>query len=230
MVIYLDLVFISTIVVNTLIIEAVECFFNEKINIIRVLICDILSCLLLTLFILPIGKLIFIRYFMGILLGVIAFNKCSITKRIIKITLYYLLNLSLIGTLAIFKINNLFFLMLCTLFIVIISIIISYQNNNELIVSINNKTLIALHDTGNSCYYENIPICYLDKKFKTKDYSFYKEIEINTISGPTLIYIYIGPNIYINKKKYNVFYAFSNISNYDIVLHKDIGGLKCLNY
>jgi hypothetical protein len=78
MVIYLDLVFISTIVVNTLIIEAVECFFNEKINIIRVLICDILSCLLLTLFILPIGKLIFIRYFMGILLGVCLRGRYSI--------------------------------------------------------------------------------------------------------------------------------------------------------
>lgn len=229
MIIYLDLVILSTIIVNTLIIEGVECFFNERINIIRVIICDLLSCLFLFLFIMPIGKLVFIRYFLGIFLGMIAFNKCSIPKKIIKVALYYLLNLSLIGTLAVFKIKNLGFLLICTLFTVILSIIISYRNNSELTVKINNKKLIALYDSGNASYYSDTPIVYLDYKYKNDDYVFFTKTTVDTIGGSVDIYIYNGPNIYINNKEYKVYYAFSNINNYDIILHKDIGGIKCLN-
>ena len=99
MIIYLDLVILFTILVNVLIIEGIETIFNDKINIIRVIISSIMSVLLLSLYILPIGKLIFIRYLCGIIIGFVAFNKCSLPKMIIKLVLYYLFNLTLVGIL-----------------------------------------------------------------------------------------------------------------------------------
>ena len=117
MVIYLDLVIILTIVVHVLIIEGINAIFNEKIKIVRVIISSLLAVFLLSLYILPIGKFVWIRYLLGIPIGLIAFPKDKLVKRIIKIVFYYLLNLALVGTLAVFKIHNLFFLLISTLLI-----------------------------------------------------------------------------------------------------------------
>ena len=29
---------------------------------------------------------------------------------------------------------------------------------------------------------------------------------------------------------FNVYYAFSDIKNFDVILHKDLGGIGCLSY
>ena len=87
-IVYLDLVIISTIIVNTLIVEGIELMFKRKVSIIRVILSDVLSCLLLAIYLLPIGKITYIRYIMGIPIGFLAFRKTSFKELIIKILIF----------------------------------------------------------------------------------------------------------------------------------------------
>lgn len=229
MVIYLDLVIILTIVVHVLIIEGINAIFNEKIKIVRVIISSLLAVFLLSLYILPIGKFVWIRYLLGIPIGLIAFPKDKLVKRIIKIVFYYLLNLALVGTLAVFKIHNLFFLLICTLLVVVLGIITSFRNSYEKEVFINKVRLNALYDSGNASYYLNKPIIYLDQKYYSSIYQKVSKCEIKNIVSSTFVDIYNGPKIKIGRNDYEVYYAFINIDDYDLILHKDLGGVKCLN-
>ncbi len=230
MIIYLDLVIISTVLVNILIIEGVESIFREKVRIIRVIISSILSVLLLGLYLLPVGKITWIRYLMGIPIGIVSFPKGKITKVIMQVVFYYLLNLALIGTLEIFKIRNLSFLLISTILVIVLGMITSFRSNEDLEVRIGKKIYKAIYDSGNASYYTEVPVVYLDLKYYTKEYQKIGEIVINHIGGSNLIDIYKGPNIDINHQKIVVYYAFSNLSEYDLILHKDIGGKRCLNY
>ena len=207
MVVYLDLVIISTVLVNTLIILGICSFLNEHYNILRIILSDILSVLLLSLYILPIGKLIFIRYLCGIIIGFVAFNKCSLPKMIIKLVLYYLFNLTLVGILEVFNIKNMFLLIISSILIIMMFIIISFTNHHELTVKLENKYLNALYDSGNLSSYHNI----------------------ETINGINQVDIYQGPNLKINHKEYKVYYAFCSLTDFDIILNKEIGGMRCLS-
>lgn len=230
MVVYLDLVILSTILVNTLIIMGIECIFNSSISIIRIVISNILSVGFLCLYILPIGKFIFIRYFVGILIGMISFNKCRVQNKIIKISLYYLFNISLVGVLEIFNIKNMGLLIISTIFIICLFMVISFRNKDEFVVKLNNKYLNALYDSGNYTFYEGIPVVYLDIKYLNKSYKMVDKIVVEVISGKSIIDIYKGPSLKINNKEYCCYYAFSSLNGIDVILHKDIGGVRCLSY
>ena len=230
MIIYLDLVIISTVLVNTLIILGIECIFNSRVNIIRIIISDLLSVIFLSLYLLPIGRFIFIRYFVGILIGIISFNKCNLKNKIIKVTLYYLFNISLVGILEIFNIRNMSLLIISTIFIISLGIIISFRNNDELVVKLNNKYMNALYDSGNYTIYKCYPVVYLNKKYISDIYKFVDNINVYTINGSCSVDIYEGPILKINNKSFNVYYAFSDIKEFDIILHKDLGGVRCLSY
>ena len=229
MVIYLDLVIISTVLVNTLIILGICSFLNEHYNVLRIILSDMLAVLLLSLYILPIGKLIFIRYLCGIVIGFIAFNKCSLPKMIIKLVLYYLLNLTLVGVLEVFNIKNMFLLIISSLLIIMMFIIISFTNHQELSVKLENKYLNALYDSGNLSSYQNVPIVYLKQSYLNKSYIYLDKINVETINGINKVDIYKGPNLKINHKEYKVYYAFCSLTDFDIILNKEIGGIRCLN-
>ncbi|MBR6517422.1 MAG: sigma-E processing peptidase SpoIIGA [Bacilli bacterium] len=229
MVVYLDLVIISTVLVNTLIILGICSFLNEHYNILRIILSDILSVLLLSLYILPIGKLIFIRYLCGIIIGFVAFNKCSLPKMIIKLVLYYLFNLTLVGILEVFNIKNMFLLIISSILIIMMFIIISFTNHHELSVKLENKYLNALYDSGNLSSYHNIPIVYLKQNYFNKSYIYLDKISIETINGINQVDIYQGPNLKINHKEYKVYYAFCSLTDFDIILNKEIGGMRCLS-
>ena len=230
MVIYLDLVILSTVLVNTLIILGIECIFNSSCNIFRIIISNLLSVVFLSLYLLPIGKLIFIRYLMGILIGYISFNKCNIKNKIIKIVLYYLFNLSLVGVLEIFEIRNMVLLVISTIFIIGLGIIISFRNKDELVVKVNNKNMNVLYDSGNYTIYNKLPVVYLHQKYFSKIYKYIDKISINTIGGASMIDIYEGPTLKINNTEFKVYYAFSDVIEFDMILHKDLGGIRCLSY
>ena len=212
MVVYLDLVILSTIVVNTLIVMGIECIFNSRVSILRIIISNLLSVVFLCLYILPIGKFIFIRYFVGILIGMISFNKCKTQNKIIKISLYYLFNISLVGVL------------------ICLFMVISFRNKNEYVVLLDKKSLNALYDSGNYTYYEGIPVVYLDKKYLNSSYMLVDKIVVEVISGKSIVNIYKGPSLKINNKEYCCYYAFSSLNGFDVILHKDIGGVGCLSY
>ena len=92
MIIYIDLLILSTILVNFVFIKTIALIFKEKLSMIRVSISLILSVLLLLLYFLPYQFYFFIRYFMGIIIGMIAFQKSDIKQKLIKIVIFYLLN------------------------------------------------------------------------------------------------------------------------------------------
>lgn len=230
MVVYLDLVILSTVLVNTLMIMGIECILNGKLSIIRVILSNVVLVLSLGLYLINIKELIFIRYLIGILIGYISFNKCNIKSKIIKIVVYYLFNISLVGVLEIFEIRNLGLLILSVIFIICLGMIISFHNKNELLVKVNNLSLNALYDSGNYSFYKGVPVVYLDYKYFNSSFIFVDKLVVNTISSKTLINIYTGPVLKINNKVFNVYYAFSDIKNFDVILHKDLGGIGCLSY
>lgn len=230
MVVYLDLVILSTVLVNTLMIMGIECILNGKLSIIRVILSNVVLVLSLGLYLINIKELIFIRYLIGILIGYISFNKCNIKSKIIKIVVYYLFNISLVGVLEIFEIRNLGLLILSVIFIICLGMIISFHNKNELEVKVNNLSLNALYDSGNYSFYKGVPVVYLDYKYFNNSFIFVDKLVVNTISSKTLINIYTGPVLKINNQVFNVYYAFSDIKNFDVILHKDLGGIGCLSY
>ena len=60
MVVYLDLVILSTVLVNTLMIMGIECILNGKLSIIRVILSNVVLVLSLGLYLINIKELIFI--------------------------------------------------------------------------------------------------------------------------------------------------------------------------
>lgn len=230
MIVYLDLVILSTILVNTLIIMGIECIFNSHINIIRIIISDVLSVLFLGLYLIPIYEFIWVRYLVGILIGMFSFNKCNIKNKVIKVALYYMFNITLVGVLEIFNIRNMGLLIVSVIFIISLGIIISFRNVDELCVKINNKYFNALYDSGNYSFYNGVPVVYLNNKYFSDDYMFIDKLLVETINGKTFINIYAGPVFKLNNKVYNVYYAFSDIDGFDVILHKDLGGIRCLSY
>lgn len=230
MIIYIDLVVITTIIVNVLIVEGIESIFREKIRIIRLIISSLLSVLLLILYLIPVGKIIWIRYLLGIPIAIVAFPKGDSLKVIMQVVLYYLLHLALIGTLAVFKIRNIFFLVIATLLVILFAIIISIRTSHNLEVKIGTKIYKALYDSGNASYYMNVPVIYLDSKYYSNDYNPVGQIVVNHLNGSSIITIYEGPKLKINHQQITTYYAFSSLTGYDLILHKDVGGKRCLNY
>ena len=86
MIVYLDLVIISTIIVNYAFIKTISLIFKEKMNIIKIIVGLILSVLSLLLFILP-SSIYNLRYFVGIIIGIVSFKYDNIQNFIIKIAL-----------------------------------------------------------------------------------------------------------------------------------------------
>jgi hypothetical protein len=174
MVVYLDLVILSTVLVNTLMIMGIECILNGKLSIIRIILSNVVLVLSLGLYLINIKELIFIRYLIGILIGYISFNKCNIKSKIIKIVVYCLFNISLVGVLEIFEIRNLGLLILSVIFIICLGMIISFHNKNELEVKVNNLSLNALYDSGNYSFYKGVLIEF--QNFVISEY--YNAIEV----------------------------------------------------
>lgn len=226
MIVYLDLVIISTIIVNFAFIKLISVIFMEKLNAIRV-ICGLICCVLsLLLFILPI-EIYNLRYFVGIIIGIISFSYYDIKNFIIKITTFYLLNLSFIGTLVVFNIHNVLIMLIALLFIIVLYIVESYKNkmNKYYKVIMNNQILTAILDTGNEAYYKNTPVVFINMKYFNDSFNEVGKLTIYNVSTIDIINIYSGPLLTIKNKEIEVYYSFSNTLRYDLILHNEIGGI-----
>lgn len=226
MIVYLDLVIISTIIVNFAFIKLISVIFNEKINIIRVIIGLILCIISLFLFIMPL-EIYNLRYFVGIIIGSISFKYYDIRNFIIKITTFYLLNLSFIGTLVVFNIHSVLIMFIALGFIIVLYIIENYKNkiNKYYQVIINNKKYKAILDTGNEAYYQNVPVVFINSKHFNDDFKEIGMLTITSVANVDIVKIYKGPVLKINNKEIEVVYSFSNTLQYDLILHNEIGGI-----
>lgn len=232
MIVYLDLVLITTLITDYAILKTISLVWKEKIIIYRIILALFVSLANVLLFIFPFKHLMVIRYFVGIIIVVIAYPYKSIKTTIIKIVIYYLLNIAFIGTIVIFKVKNLAMLFVALLFVIISWIIENYKgvsiNENKHIykVSIKNINFKAYLDTGNTVYYQGLPIVFINNKHMTKlNLEKIGSTIIQGIGGNTNIMIYEGPPVVMAGASIIARYAFTNINNYDVLLHRDfIGG------
>lgn len=228
MIIYIDLIIISTIFVNYLFIKTINIIFKEKTSFIRLIVSLLVSVLSLALYLLPYKTYFVIRYFIGIIIGIIAFKNNNPKSKIIKIIIFYILNMSFIGTLVVFKIKNIIPMILSVIYIILLYLIQNYKEvfKNEYIykVKINKKTYKGYMDTGNTSTYKSIPIIYINKKYQTKEFKKIASTYISTISSNISIDIYEGDYLIYNKKKYNVYYSFTDNITYDLLLNNLMEG------
>jgi len=226
MVIYLDLLIGSTFLVNFSFIKTISLSFKTNISIKRLLISSFVATLSLILYFIPYEFIWNLRHLYGIIIGIVSFNDLDKRTKIIKIISFYVLNYMFIGTLVIFDINNIIFLLIVLLYITIIYIIehFSYQSKTNISCILNNQKLNTLIDTGNKCYYQNVPITFIDKKYFNESFFKIGELLTTCITSEVLVDIYIGPPIYVNKKEKVCYYAFVNLKDYDAVICTEIGG------
>lgn len=228
MIVYIDIVILSMILVDYAILKVIAIIYKDKVLKARFILAIIFSIGSLFLFLFPLKKVMILRYFVGILIVIVAYPYKNYKELILKIVSFYLLNIAFIGTITIFKIKNIFMLFLALLFVLLIRIIESYQNvaiNDNIFtykVKIGELKLNAYLDTGNLTYYKGIPVVFIKDKYKL-DKSFIKlgEIELKGINSCTIENVYEGPPLYINNTSEIVYYIFNSMINYDVILNRD---------
>lgn len=229
MIVYLDLVIGSTLVVNYAMIKTIALVFHEKLKIWRIITALFFSVLVLGMFILPFKWLINIRYFMGVPIVLLAFSYHNIKDTIIKTVIFYFLNVAFIGTLVIFKIKNLYLLLVALLYVLICWIIENYKNGcikeNTLtyIVKIGDCNIKGFLDTGNQAYYQGIPIVFIKNKYFNNQYQKLGTTRVGGIGGFTTINVYKGPPVEVVGNSYIVYFAFSDHINHEMILHQELG-------
>ena len=80
MIVYWDLLILSTIIVNYAFIRTIAMLLNDRLKVYRVILALIVSVLMLLFYFLPYKTYYAIRYIMGVLVGLIAFSNKSLIK------------------------------------------------------------------------------------------------------------------------------------------------------
>lgn len=228
-VVYIDLVIISTILVNYLFIISIGYFIGEKVSIMRLVVGIIISIISLFLFIVPVKYIYNIRYFIGLLIGAVCYKKGK--NKILGITFMYLINLGFIGSLVVFKITSYVLLIVTAILIVIMHACIHFSRkgikplNLSYNVLIDKVKMVGFLDTGNSSSYKGLPLIYINEIYKTKIFNFIGRTKISLISGDELIDIYMGPKIIVKNKSFKVYYVFTKNIDSDVILNINMEGL-----
>lgn len=227
MVVYLDLVILSNILVDYGFLKTIALLYHEKIKWYRLLISLFFGTISLLLFLLPTKYLYNIRYIIGILMGLVAYSSKKPKKRFLMIISFYLVNISFIGSLVIFEIQNSVFIIIAFGYIILLHIfekILKINYQNDYVVKIGNKEYYSLLDTGNNCFYQNKPIVFIDGMHKSSVFRLIDNIDIVGINNLEKVDVYDGPLLEINKVTVEVVYCFRKIDGYDIILNKVMEG------
>lgn len=232
MIVYLDLVIISTIFVNYAFLKTLAIIFQVKIIWYRICLALIISVLALMLFIVPISYIYNIRYLLGILIGLIAFPFKKNTSYVALIASFYFVNLAFIGTLVVFNINNWLLMVVAVIYIIIIYAVQYFAKAGmkrqcfeyNVKLAYDNTKYKALWDTGNVSSFLGMPVVYFSKKYLNKNFSYLGELEVISIHGKENLPIYTGPSLVIRKQYYQVVYSFVELTDYDIILNQHMRG------
>lgn len=228
MTVYLDLLILSTIVVNWAFIKTIAFFFKEKLNLIGLALALVLSVGLLLFYLLPYRTYFALRYVAGILIGIVAFHPKNIKVKIIEIVIFYFLTMAFIGTLFVFQVKSVILMLVSLVYVIVLYIIQNYQKvfqkeqNFQINVQIGTFQINGYYDTGNTSYYYEIPIIYINKKYQDNQFKKMDCLSVQTIHKNTQIDIYTGPVLRTKKHTYRVVYAFVDEIVYDAILHRDI--------
>lgn len=194
MIVYVDLIFLFNFLVNFIFLYVIEKIFKDDTKISRMVIVSsvggiiaIFSCF---------NKYIFQIYKIigGVILIVLGIRKITFSKSIIKISMFYLENLALVGVLTTFKINNLLMLSFALGLILVLLFfehfknyyIFLLQNKYNVIVTKNNKKMKfeAILDTGNSATNKDgIPLVFISKKYYSESFDKYELVLVETVNN-----------------------------------------------
>lgn len=226
MIVYLDLIIISTIIVDFTFLKIIGIIWNEKIKIFR-LICGLLINIILILsFIFPFKDLIYLRYIIGTFIILVVFEIKSIKDYFIKVITYYILNIMYIGIIAIFNIKDIYILIVSLIIVSLLWLVQNYkiitikEVSHLYNIKIGKELYKGYLDTGNCVYYEGIPVVLMNYKHYSR---IYKRIGSTKVVGInySIIDIYDGPPLRCGNSEYIVYYTFTNNINYDLILHRD---------
>jgi hypothetical protein len=223
MIIYLDLVFILIWITNYIMIASIESMTHTKMSFVRASISNLLLISLYMLYIYPFKIGFKIRFILGIPIGLISFRG-NIKTKIFKTIIYYLLNLNFIAAIYLFNVKNIIYTILICIIISILGILKNFNLKKEAIIYIDKQKIKCLYDTGNMTYYCNIPVIYLDNKYFNNLFKYIGTTVVATVVTKNLIDIYEGPIMYYQKSPYHVYYAFTDLSKVNGLIHAKIGG------
>ena len=228
MVIYIDLVFITNFFINFIFISFIYLLFNDKITkkiFIRIIISSVISTLFLFAFLLNVFFYNLFKILGGMILVLISFRLTNPRKYFIQTSIYYCLELSLIGIVQSFHMQGLFLF----LGILLILFLFLFQNQKRLItntlnyyyeviiVCLNkNIKLNGFVDTGNKSMSMGKPIIFINKKYFNKQLKSVGLVYVRTVGGTIAIECF-NPNdfiICVDKIKLHkdVLIAFTDLS------------------
>lgn len=225
-ILYLDLIILLDSIFNFIFIYLIERIYNEKTNYFLISGVSLLGGLMI---ILAIYSQLFLNIFKiigGLILIILSTIKNEKSKIIIKISLFYTLNFSLVGLLSAFKVNNWYSLVGGLIVILVLIIFENYRKYHIFIkrseynvIIKSDKNIINLKgflDTGNMSTYLGYPIVYINKKhnISTKYLKKYF-ISLETINGVDYHegFLYKDLILIINNKKHyrDVIIVFTDI-------------------
>lgn len=227
MVLYWDLIVASTILVNYSFVKTLLVLFKERVVWWRILITLAISLASLLIYFFP-GELLFLRYTVGIWMGLAAFPGKLKTKTI-QIAGLYVLNYAFIGSLVIFDIQSLFWIIILLFYIVVLYLIINFKigiNQANLtydVIILPEKHLKAYLDTGNLSMFEGKPLVFLEEKWKNACFEHVGYAKIRSVNGVSETEVYRGPLLQIGQKSYDVYYCFAQLETYDVLLNYLMG-------
>lgn len=214
MIVYVDLIFLFNFLVDFIFLYVTEKIFKDDTKILRMVIVSsiggiiaIFSCF---------NKYIFQIYKImgGVILIVLGIRKITFSKSIIKISMFYLENLALVGVLTTFKINNLLMFSFALGVILVLLFfehfknyyIFLSQNKYNVIVTKNNKKMKieAILDTGNSATNKDgIPLVFISQKYYSESFDKYELVLVETVNNEKIEKAYFVDEfiIIINGKK-----------------------------
>lgn len=229
MVIYIEQIIATNVIVNYVFIKAINLVFKEKTNRFFLFLGLLISVLSLTLFFVPTKYLFNLRYIVGIIIGIVVFHKGSIKEKLLKIIIYYFLNITFVGTLVIFNVKNDLLLYGSLLLVVLMWMIENYKSfvikDKQLTydVIIGKIKVKGYLDSGNQTYCNGIPVVFIKSKYQNNDFIYEKQINVSGIGSNTMIDIYSGPLLLIKNQEYVVYYAFVNHLMADVILNWELG-------
>ena len=168
-VVYLDLVILSTLMINYLFIKAISIFLKKRLTFIRMFFALLISVGSLLLFLVPLKYIYNLRYFIGIVIGAVAFKGKE--NKLLSISILYLLNLCFVGTLVVFRIDNYTLLFISSLLVILIysiQFMMKKMINNKSLeynVLICDKSYVGYLDSGNKARYQGKPIIFINKNY-----------------------------------------------------------------
>lgn len=206
MIVYIELLFIYNTVINFILLMLVEKIYNNKIKYKKLIIASICGGGMFFCYLLSNTIFKALKIFGGTILILIISTNKGRNKLISEIITFYSLNFAFTGVLSTFQINTLVPLLMVVASIFTLVIIFKNKKLNthryyKVKIDLANKTyhLDGFYDSGNlSRTSDNIPIIFINSKFKEQNLKFIELINIQTIAGNKLLPCY-EPNSCIVK-------------------------------